>query len=231
MNSLLLQLGNEASLYQAPLTYLILAITISTSYRYMENSDEKRQMLFNAAAIDQYNQWYRFFSHGLIHKDWMHLALNSFVLFMFGGQLEMALKREGLFGPLMGPVLYVALYLSGLVMSSMYSFYKHRYNSSYNALGASGAVSSVVFATILINPTGELGLLFIPMDILSVPAFIFGGLYLIYSAYKSKKGNDNIGHDAHYWGSVWGFIFLLLFKPSLFFDFIDQIKRYVSSFF
>jgi membrane associated rhomboid family serine protease len=231
MNSLLLQLGSEAGLHEAPLTYLILAITIATSYRYMENSDEKRQMLFNAAAIDQYNQWYRFFSHGLIHKDWMHLGLNSFVLLMFGGQLEMALKKQGLFGPLMGPVLYVALYLSGLVMSSMYSFYKHRYNSSYNALGASGAVSSVVFAKILIDPTSGIGLIFIPMEVLSIPAFIFGALYLAYSAYKSKKGNDNIGHDAHYWGSVWGFIFLLGFKPSLFLAFIDRIKWYISTIF
>lgn len=221
MNSLFLQLGREPSFYDAPLTYLILGITIYTSYRYMDESDEKRQMLFNAAAIDQYNQWYRFFSHGLIHKDWMHLGLNSFVLFMFGGQLEMDFKSIEYFGPLKGPILYLALYITGLAMSSVYSFYKHRYNSSYNALGASGAVSSVVFATILLNPLSGIGIIFIPLEI---PAFIFGTLYLIYSAYKSKKGNDNIGHDAHYWGSVWGFVFPLLFKPSLIFDFINQIK-------
>ncbi|CAA6812202.1 MAG: Rhomboid family intramembrane serine protease [uncultured Aureispira sp.] len=231
MNSLFLQLGGEPSLYDAPLTYLILAITVYTSYRYMENSDEKRKMLFNAAAIDQYNQWYRFFSHGLIHKDWMHLGFNCFVLFMFGGQLEVLLKNEALFGPLVGPILYLTLYITGLAMSSVYSFYKHRYNSSYNALGASGAVSSIVFASILLNPIAKIGLIFIPMEVLSLRAFIFGVLYLAYSAYKSKKANDNIGHDAHYWGSVWGFIFLLMFKPSLFLDFIRTIQWYLSSLF
>ena len=228
MNSLFLQLSNEPSLYDAPLTYLILAITVYTSYRYMEDSDEKRQMLFNAAAIDQYNQWYRFFSHGLIHKDWMHLGFNCFVLYMFGGQLEIVFKSSYYFGPLMGPVLYLALYLSGLVMSSVYSFYKHRYDSSYNSLGASGAVSSVVFATILLHPTGEIGIIFIPIGI---PSFIFGALYLAYSAYKSKQANDNIGHDAHYWGSVWGFIFPIIFKPILFLAFIDQIKWFIRGIF
>jgi len=228
MNSLFLQLSNEPAIHEAPLTYLILAITVYTSYRYMEDSDEKRRMLFNAYAIDKYNQWYRFFSHGLIHKDWMHLGLNGFVLFMFGGKLEMLLKEQQYFGPLMGPILYLTLYLSGLAMSSVYSFYKHKDNSYYNALGASGAVSSVVFATILLEPLGGIGIIFIPVFI---PAFIFGGLYLAYSAYKSKQANDNIGHDAHYWGSVWGFIFLLLFKPTLFVDFLNQIKLYFSSFF
>ncbi|WMX13499.1 MULTISPECIES: rhomboid family intramembrane serine protease [unclassified Aureispira] len=228
MNSLFLQLSNEPALHEAPLTYLILAITIYTSYRYMEDSDEKRRMLFNAYAIDKYNQWYRFFSHGLIHKDWVHLGLNSFVLYMFGGQLEMDLKSTRYFGPLMGPILYLTLYLTGLAMSSVYSFYKHRYSSSYNALGASGAVSSVVFATILLSPLGGIGIIFIPIRI---PAFIFGGLYLAYSAYKSKQGNDNIGHDAHYWGSVWGFVFLLIFQPKLLLDFIDQIKLYLSTIF
>lgn len=231
MNNLFLQLSNEPALHEAPLTYLILAITVYTSYRYMEDSDEKRQMLFNAYAIDKYNQWYRFFSHGLIHKDWMHLGFNSFVLYMFGGQLEIVLKQEQFFGPLMGPILYLTLYLSGLVMSSVYSFYKHKENTHYNSLGASGAVSSVVFATILLHPTSKLGLIFIPMEILSIPAFIFGTLYLIYSAYKSKLNNDNIGHDAHYWGSVWGFVFLLLFKPNLFLEFLNQIRSFVSSIF
>lgn len=222
MNQLFL-IGNEVSFYDAPLTYLILAITVYTSYRYMEESDEKHQMMFNAAAIDQYNQWYRFFSHGLIHKDWMHLGLNSFVLYMFGGQLEVEFKSTACFGPLKGPILYLTLYLTGLVMSSIYSFYKHRYNASYNALGASGAVSSVVFATILLSPLSGIGIIFIP---LSIPAFIFGILYLIYSAYKSKHGNDNIGHDAHYWGSVWGFVFPIIFKPSLFTDFLDWIRAF-----
>jgi membrane associated rhomboid family serine protease len=230
MNSLFL-LGNDISIYDAPLTYLILAITIYTSYQYMEESDEKRKMLFNAAAIDQYKQWYRFFSHGLIHKDWIHLGFNCIVLYMFGGQVEMIFKSPGCFGPLLGPILYLGLYVSGLVMSSVYSFYKHRHNSSYNALGASGAVSSVVFAAILLNPTGRMGLIVIPIELLSIPAFIFGGLYLAYSAYKSKLANDHIGHDAHYWGSVWGFIFPIIFKPFLFLLFIDRIKGFVLSFF
>lgn len=222
MNSLFL-LGSEVSIQDAPMTYLLLGIIVFTSYRFMEPSSEKERMMFVPYVMERNKEWYRFFSHGFVHGDWIHLLLNSYVLLIFGGSLEYTLKHPDLFGNL-GTLVYLGLFVSGLLMSSVYSFFKHRYNGYYRALGASGAVSSVVFASILINPLAGLGLIFIPIRF---PAFIFGTLYLIYSAYKSKQGNDNIGHDAHYWGSVWGFAFLAILKPSLVEAFLLQIRYYI----
>lgn len=220
----LLFLMNEATLWEAPLTYLLIGITIYTSYRYMEDRFEKGKLMFTPYAIKRNKEWYRFFSHGLVHGDWMHLLFNVYVLYMFGTQVEIAFQY--LFG-VGGTLAYLGLYISGLGMSSLYSYYKHQDNPQYHALGASGAVSSVVFAYILLTPTSGMGLLIIS-DITGIyfPSFFFGGLYLAYSAYKSKRDNDNIGHDAHYWGSVWGFVFLATIRPSLFISFLSQIRTY-----
>lgn len=225
MNSLFL-MGNEPSLYDAPLTYLILAITVYTSYRCMEDPYEKEKMMFIPYTIQRDGQWYRFFSHGLVHANWIHLLFNVYVLLMFGGMVEMQLKHHTIFG-MIGPVVYVALYVTGLVMSSIYSYYKHKDNRGYAALGASGAVSGVVFASILLNPTSEMGLIFLPG--IYLPSVIFGILYLVYSVYMSRKGTDNIGHDAHYWGAVWGFVFLVVAKPVLFMRFLEHIRYYMIS--
>lgn len=228
MNTLFL-IG-EPKLWDAPLTYLILAITVYTSYRSFEDYSERDKLIFHPHTIQRYGEWYRFFSHGLIHGDWIHLLFNAFVLYMFGALIEMELKY--IFSPTIGPLVYLALYASGLIMSSLYSYYKHKDNPSYRALGASGAVSSVVFAFVLLHPTAGMGILLIS-DITGIyfPAFIFGGLYLAYSAYMGKQGRDNIAHDAHYWGAVWGFVFLVAVKPSLLILFLEQIRMYLLSFF
>ena len=128
-------------------------------------------------------------------------------------------SSPSLFGTL-GPVYYVALYLLAIVVSGIPSFFKHRNNAYYAALGASGATSAIVFASILLYPTAKIGILFIPIG---VPSPIFGILYLLYSAYMAKQGADNIGHDAHFYGAVFGFTFPLMLKPALFLYFIDQI--------
>ena len=220
MNSLLLM--GEPKLWEAPLTYLLLAITIFTSYRAMEDYEMRDKLIFNAYTINRHKEWYRFFSHGLIHADWIHLLFNAYVLYAFGAQVEIYFKY--IFGEGLGPLVYLTLYVSGLAMSSLYSYYKHKDNPSYNALGASGAVSSVVFAYILLLPTSSMGLIFIPG--IYFPAIIFGLAYLAYSAYMSKKGTDNIGHDAHYWGSVWGFVFPAVLKPALFMMFLEgKLKK------
>jgi membrane associated rhomboid family serine protease len=99
------------------------------------------------------------------------------------------------------------------MLSVLPSFGKYKNDPGYNAVGASGAVSAVVFASILFVPLGKIYLFFIPIGI---PAFIFGGLYLIYSAYMAKRGGDNIGHDAHFWGALFGFVYTIAIKPKVF---------------
>lgn len=227
MNYLFL-MGREPGPIEAPLTYLILLLTVYTSYRYMKYNSDKVRLMFIPYEMKREKEWYRFFSHGLVHNDWMHLLFNSYVLLMFGGMVEIYLKQEALFGDF-GNIVYLVLYISGLIMSSLYSYFKHQENRGYAALGASGAVSSVVFAFILLEPTSSMGLIFVPG--ISFPAVFFGLAYLAYSAYMSKRNLDNVGHDAHYWGSVWGFVFLAALQPMLLYRFFMKIKVYLSNIF
>lgn len=207
-------------LLQAPVTAIIVGITVLISFLAFSNQELLGRFIFNPDIIHQHNQWYRFFTHGLIHKDGIHLAMNMFVLWEFGKVIEMSYQL--LFED-KGIILYIALYILGLPMASLYSYYRHKNDPYYFALGASGAVSGIVFAFILIAPTEKMMLMFLPIPI---PAFILGGLYLIYSQVMSRRNSDNIGHDAHFWGSVWGFAFTALLKPALVMHFFSQILNW-----
>lgn len=200
-------------------TYIILAITILTSIRSFKDETLKQKLIFNAYLIKQNKEWYRFFSHGVIHADWMHLIFNCYVLYIFGVQVEFDFVLE--FGLGKGLFNYVLLYVVGLAVSSFYSYAQNLNNPHYNALGASGAVSGVLFSFIAFNPTVDLSLMFIPIPI---KAWVMGLLYLIYSNYMATKKLDNVGHDAHFWGAVFGFVVTFIFKPELFGAFIDQIQ-------
>ncbi|MEO6901912.1 MAG: rhomboid family intramembrane serine protease [Bacteroidia bacterium] len=200
-------------------TFLIIGITILVSLLAMENHTLKNKMMFNAYMINHRKEWYRFFSNGLIHADFMHLAFNMFTFYMFGRGVEQVYSNEQVFGE-KGTLFFVLLYVGGLVMSSLYSYEKHKNDQYYNALGASGAVSAVVFAYILLAPTTKLGFLFIPIPI---PAYLFGIIFLVIEYYLSKRGQSNIGHDAHIWGAVFGFVFTAILKPSLITQFFYQI--------
>lgn len=205
------------------ITYLILAVTGLVSYKAFEDSSLKWRFMFNAYQIKERKEWYRFFSHGLIHADWMHLIFNAYVLFSFGKIVE--LTYLNIFGFGKGHLNYILLYVGGLAVSSFYSYAKHQDNPHYNALGASGAVSAVLFSFIAIYPSENLSLMFIPIPI---KAWMMGGGYLLYSHFMAKKQMDNVGHDAHFWGAVFGFVVTFVFKPVLFSQFINQITMYFS---
>jgi len=132
------------------ITYAILGITILTSYKAFEDDQLKQNLIFNAYAIKHRNEVYRFFSHSLIHADWMHLLFNSFVLFRFGEIVEAKFILEN--GPLKGSVNYFLLYVGAVAVSSSYSYIKHQDNKYYNALGASGATSAVLYSFIMMYP-------------------------------------------------------------------------------
>jgi len=131
------------------------------------------------------------------------------VLYSFGRIVEQ--YYEMLFG-LKGILYFILLYVGGTALSTLPSYGKHKDDYSYTAVGASGAVSAVVFTYILFDPLGKLTLFPIPIGI---PSIIFGVLYLIYSAYMGKKNIDNVGHDAHFWGAIFGFVFTIVLKPDL----------------
>lgn len=201
------------------ITWIIILLTSAISIPAFSNRAFFDKMKFNAFIIKENKQWYRFISYGLIHADWMHLLINMFVLYSFGEQVEMMFIY--IFG-LKGTILFLILYVSAIFISAYPSYEKHKNNSWYNAVGASGAVSAILFSSILLLPSSKIYLLFIPFPI---PAVIFGILYLIYSAYMAKKAVDNIGHDAHFWGAIYGLTFPIFLKPSLFLNFINQIEN------
>ena len=199
------------------ITYIIIIFTASVSIPAFTNHELFAKMRFNAYIIKESKQWYRFFSYGLLHANWAHLIMNMFVLYSFGGQVEYLMKY--CFG-MQGNFYYAVLYVGAIFISVIPSFEKHKRDSWYNAVGASGAVSAVVFSSIIFMPTSKIELLFLPIPI---PAAIFGILYLVYSAYMAKRGTDNIGHDAHFWGALFGAIFTIAIKPELALLFLQQL--------
>ncbi len=205
------------------ITLIIIVITCGVSLLTMENNDLKNRYMFNAYAISHYREWWRFLSHGLLHANFMHLLFNMYALYMFGTFVEKSFQLDFLFGKINGELVYLLLYVGGLVVSSIYSYFKHRDDSYYNALGASGAVSAIVFASILLSPLNKMGLVFIPI---MIPGWIFGTLFLVVSWFLARRNVGNIGHDAHFWGAVYGFILPIAFKPELFHDFVTLIHAY-----
>jgi len=178
-------------------------------------------LIFYPPAITQRKQFYRFISSGFIHADIAHLAFNMISLYLFGRFVEE--KFADIFGDTMGKTLYLVMYFGALIVSLLPTYYKHKYNNQYRSLGASGAVSAVVFAGLLIAPYVEVGFFFIPPFI---PGFVFGPLYLLISAYLERKGQDNINHSAHIWGALFGIIFLL--ATSYLLTSYDPIKGFVE---
>lgn len=199
---------------------MIIAIIIITSLiSIMAFSNPKllSQLQFNAYAIKNHKQGWRFFTYGLVHAGWGHLAINMFVFWSFGKIVFLIYQFH--FGKL-GILYFLLLYVGGIMFSVLFDYGRHKNDQWYNAVGASGAVAAVVFASIILYPSGGVYLFFIPIEI---PSPIFGILYLVYSAYMARRGRDNIGHDAHFWGSVYGVVLTVALKPQLFLDFIHQL--------
>lgn len=208
------------NLLQNPITFIIIALTCLTSYKAFEDNYFREKMLFRPYSINSRNEYYRFLTGGLIHADWLHLMFNMYALFGFGGIVEQVFQFNTFFGP-WGKLVYVGMYFLAIIVACIPTYFNQRHNATYAALGASGAVSAIVFTVILLAPDAKIGFLFIPVGI---PGYIFGLFYLAMSSYLSRRGNDNIGHDVHFNGALFGFFFPVLIKPELLFDFIEKIK-------
>jgi membrane associated rhomboid family serine protease len=185
---------------------IIIIITVLVSVLALMRKDLFYRLSFNAYAVAHQRQWYRLLSYGFIHANWTHLLINMFVLWMFGEIVEDSYVY--LFDK-KGHVMYLLLYVSSILISTMYDLKLYKEDYYYHAVGASGATSAVIFASILLFPLQKIYLFFIPIGI---PAFIFGILFLIYSMYMAKRNVDNIGHNAHFFGAVYGFFFVVMFN-------------------
>lgn len=198
------------------MTYLFIGITAITSISAFSNTDLLNRLILYPALMKENNEWWRLITNGFIHADWVHLFFNMFTLYFFGRAIEFYFAEvfENAF-------VFPAFYLSALVFSSTPSYAKHKNHSYYRSLGASGAVSAVLFASIIFNPWAKIGLMFA----IQIPGILFAVLYLMYSSYMSKKGGDNINHDAHLYGALYGLLFPIVFKPQLISYFLEQIQH------
>lgn len=184
------------------ITYLIIAVNavVSLTALYAAPGFLEKGYLKPYRVVRE-NTWYEMISSGFLHANLGHLFVNMLTLYFFGRILEQ----------LLGPVYFIALYFSGLIVAGIPSVIKFKDDPNYATLGASGAVSAVLFAFIFLFPFESLYLMFIPIPI---PAFIFGVLYLFYSMYASKQERGRINHEAHTAGAVWGVLFMIIFIPQ-----------------
>lgn len=198
------------------ITFFILIVTSIVSFIGFSNQSTIQNLIFYPYRIWRNNEWHRLILCSFIHADWGHLLFNMFALFSFGSYIEGSFENifEG-----KGHFLFLMMYFGAVATADMFNLFQQKNNPQYRSLGASGGVSAVIFSYILLNPFGGISIFFLP----SIPAIVFGPLYLAYCVYMAKRGTDNVGHIAHFTGSVFGFIFPILFEPRLFMFFVDQI--------
>lgn len=202
------------------ITLVIIAITSLISYQAFNNRGLMQKLIHNPYKVKHHREYYRLLTSGFIHANFTHLLFNMLTLFFFGPIVEQILGQ--IYGELVGGIVYVAFYLVSIVISDLSSVFKYGDSPGFNSLGASGAVSAVLFFSILFNPLQELLLYFI----LPIPGFILGALYLIYSYWEGKRMADNINHNAHLYGAVAGIVFAVITYPGVVISFIQQIGTY-----
>ena len=211
------------------ITLIIIIVTTLVSISGFSSQKIIDDLIFYPPAVTQQRQWWRFFTCGLIHADFGHLILNMYALYIFGVEVERAFAS--IFGKY-GNLVYLLMYVSALIVCLLPTYRKHKNNYYYRSLGASGAVSAVVFCFILLFPLRKLGLVFFPV---MIPGFIFGTLYLIVSTILERRSSDRINHSAHIWGAIYGIVFLVV-AANFFSDypvlqsFVQDVKGWLASF-
>jgi membrane associated rhomboid family serine protease len=211
------------------ITLIIIISTVIVSLVAFKNEQVMETLIFYPPAVTEKNEFYRFITSGFIHADFGHLAFNMISFYLFSNALvEPAFIQ--LFGDY-GRAMLLVMYVMALIVCLLPTYWKNKTNKNYRSLGASGAVSAVVFTGIMLSPLSQLGFFIIPPVI---PGFIFGPLYLILSAYMEKRGGDNINHSAHIWGALFGVVFIIV-TTKLYSDFdvltkfIDDIQYYMNT--
>lgn len=201
------------------LTTALIVITVVISLYTMNQREVLYKFMMNPYLVVHQGQYFRLITSGFIHKDYAHLIFNMLSFYFFGPNLEYIFSV--IFGSL-GQVYFVLLYVLGVVVSDLPTLFKHRNNPGYNSLGASGAVSAVIFACILFDPLMNLYLYFA----IPVKGFIFAALYIVYSYISSKRSRDGINHDAHLYGALFGVLFCMVLYPDSIQLFIEQISKW-----
>jgi membrane associated rhomboid family serine protease len=196
---------------------LILVATVIVSMQAMQNEGLKERWMYSPYLVKHNREGYRIFSHIWIHADVAHLFFNMFSLYALGGMLEMELIYQ--FGAIKGELHFLTIYLFGGLFATLIPYLRNHENPSYRSLGASGAVSAIVFAAILWSPEMELQFIFIPIPF---KAYWFGLFYLVYEIYMDKRGNTGIAHDAHIGGAILGIVYILFINFGKLSNFVQQ---------
>lgn len=201
------------------ITLIIIIVTSLVSILCFTGTLPFDSLKFNAWDVWHRKRWYQMLSYGLVHGGWGHLLFNMLTLYFFGDVVENYFQAA--FGLGTGSVLYLLLYVSAIAVSTIGDLVKYKDEPHYSAVGASGAVSAILFASILFEPKMGIYMYFIPIPI---PGYIFAPLYLLYCWWAAKRNMDNIGHSAHFWGAVYGLLFPLICNPQIFTHFLNQLK-------
>ena len=204
-----------------PITLFLIAANVLISVMGFYNADVVNKGIMWPYGVKRQKQYYRFLSSGFLHADWMHLIFNMFTFYFFGRNIEIIFNAALPYGSFW----YLLLYFAGMLVADIPSYLQHKDNPGYRSLGASGAVSAIVFAAIVFDPWSQLQL----YAVLSMSALVFAVLYIVFCVYMSKQNADNINHDAHLWGAVFGLVFtivcLLIMRPDVFPYILEDLKN------
>ena len=194
------------------LTILLVVATVAVSWMAFNNPRLLDRLLLWPPAIERKHQYDRLLTHGFVHADWQHLLFNMITLYFFGRAVEQVFVNY------IGPVGFVLFYLSAILVAILPTYLRHRKDPRYRSLGASGAVSAVLFAFILMAPWSLILVFFLP-----VPAVLYGVFYVGYSIWMDKQGGDNVNHSAHLWGAGYGVLFTVMMEPRVIPTFLAQL--------
>lgn len=193
------------------ITILLVAVTCAVSFTCFSNRGLLERLLLWPPAVGR-GEYYRLVTNAFVHADGQHLLFNMITLFFFGRAIE------GFFERYIGVLGFLAFYLVASVISVLPSYLQHRNDSRYRSLGASGAVSAVLFAFILLAPWSTIYVFFFP-----VPAIVYAALFTAYGLYAGRMGHDHINHSAHLWGGGFGIVFTLAMEPKLGAVFVQRL--------
>jgi membrane associated rhomboid family serine protease len=207
----------------APVASFIFAATLIASLLTFSRPQEHRNLMLHPYSVARGRKLYTVLTSGFVHADLAHLIFNMVTFYFFAFPLELYMRvLAG--GNILGHIIFGVVYIVSMILADIYSIFRHKNNAAYFSLGASGAISAVLFSYILFNPGSNISVFMLP----SMPAPLFALLYIGFTWYASRKQFDNINHDAHLWGAVAGIVLTLVFFPHVGPMFIDQIREMLN---